>query len=153
MMDMGDTKKAIIIRFNQIIAEYAEIKKVLEEKQKIKSDLLQSLQDCEAAARLFGFDIWKESSNLDSGEPLQPPKLEKSKSVKEFVFEEAKQAYPNPVKASELRKKLEAERNETVHDKTVGMTLYRLSQDRVLRREKHNWFYVPEENRNVNVFS
>jgi hypothetical protein len=33
---------------------------------------------------------------------------------------------------------------EPLHSKTVGMTLYRLSKDGLVRREGHNWFFVPQ---------
>ena len=31
-----------------------------------------------------------------------------------------------------------------IHEKTVGMTLYRLLQDKLVRREGHTWFLVPQ---------
>lgn len=31
---------------------------------------------------------------------------------------------------------------EVLHEKTIGMTLFRLSQKGVARRDGHTWFYV-----------
>ena len=39
-----------------------------------------------------------------------------------------------------------ASQNIEMHDKTVGMTLYRLSKDGLARRDGRTWFYVaPKE--------
>ena len=63
-------------------------------------------------------------------------------TIREFALAQAKAAFPQPVRASELRKQLEADGRPT-HEKTVGMTLYRLLREGHLRREGHNWFFLP----------
>lgn len=47
-------------------------------------------------------------------------------------------------KASEIRAFLESTYSMKLHEKTVGMTLYRLSQDGVVRRVGRTWFFVPQ---------
>jgi hypothetical protein len=79
----------------------------------------------------------QETSN--EGVVLPPPS-----SIREAVLDLAKAAFPQAVFAAELRKALEKQRGGTLHDKTIGMTLYRLSKDGLMRREgQKNWFYVP----------
>ncbi|MDP2123089.1 MAG: hypothetical protein Q8J92_01790 [Parvibaculum sp.] len=59
------------------------------------------------------------------------------------------EAYPAPMKAAEIRSKIEAETRSKFHEKTAGMSLYRLSRDGLVRREgKDLWFFVPEDQRN-----
>lgn len=43
-------------------------------------------------------------------------------------------------KAAPLREQFEKAYGEVIHEKTVGMTLYRLSQDGLVRRDGHTWF-------------
>lgn len=55
-------------------------------------------------------------------------------------------AHPDPVRAAALREKLEMAGIKT-HEKTVGMTLYRLLREGKLRREGWDWFFIPEAER------
>lgn len=138
----------------------------LEEIEKEKSTVSDKLQDCIKFATLFGFDLPKEvdeyfdkkmQENAHSAErPESPPPIEllsiatgKPKTVRELVLEAAQLAYPNAVKATALHNQLE-EAGHRLHDKTVGMTLYRLSQDGYVRRKGREWFFVPESERAEN---
>ncbi len=58
------------------------------------------------------------------------------------------EAYPHPLKASKIQAKIEAEYQTKFHDKTAGMTLYRLSKEGFVRRKGVHWFFVPEDQRN-----
>lgn len=59
------------------------------------------------------------------------------------------EAYPAPLKAAEIREKIESEYRTKFHEKTAGMSLYRLSKEGLVRREgKDLWFFVPEDQRN-----
>jgi hypothetical protein len=80
----------------------------------------------------------------DAGEQ-QVPKGEKpmGETVREIVLEKLKEAGTEGTKAAELRKVIETARGTQLHEKTVGMTLYRLSQEGVARREGRTWFFVP----------
>ncbi len=42
-----------------------------------------------------------------------------------------------------MREFIEKTYGETLHEKTVGMTLYRLSQDNLVHRDGHTWFFGP----------
>lgn len=71
------------------------------------------------------------------------------KPFKERALELLAEAYPKPLKASEIQKKIEKEYRAKYHDKTAGMSLYRLSNDGAVRREGHFWFYIVPEQRLV----
>ncbi|WP_435640724.1 hypothetical protein [Micavibrio aeruginosavorus] len=141
-------RQAIIDRFLEIIAEYTENAVAignLEERQKNLSTLLQ---DCERAGHLFGFDVAKEAFTSQSQENWNlsaPVKTISQKTIKEGILEEAEKAYPKPVRASQLRKVLERRRGETLHEKTIGMTLYRLSKQSLVRRDGWDWYFVPAQ--------
>ena len=74
------------------------------------------------------------------------PTDSRPKTIKDHVLEAAQQAYPNPIRASALRRLLE-EKGIKVHEKTIGMTLYRLSQRGLLTRMGWDWTFVPEDQR------
>jgi hypothetical protein len=112
-------------------------------------------------AVLFNFDLKAEFEDelsrqtqfRDVGSPAQnalemvmsAPDTPK-RTVKDHVANAAQQAYPNPIRASALRRQLEAT-GIGVHEKTIGMTLYRLSRAGMLRRDGWDWFWVPENER------
>jgi hypothetical protein len=111
-------------------------------------------------ATLFNFDLKAEfeaeiSRQTQFREVDAPPQnaLEMAstadtpkRTVKDHVIDAARQAYPNPIRASALRRQLEAT-GIGVHEKTIGMTLYRLSRVNMLRRDGWDWFWVPEGER------
>ena len=123
----------------------------------------QRAQDFVAAARVFGFDLETEyrayavqlaniaatpytveAPQQASIPAVSPPR---NRTVRDIVLEAAQQAYPSAVRAAALRKQLELQ-GIIVHEKTVGMTLYRLSREGVIERKgKADWFFVPEADR------
>ena len=71
----------------------------------------------------------------------------KPKTIRDHILEELELAFPASMKAKRLRGKLE-QLGFSVHSKTVGMSLYRLSNEGLVRREgKGDWFFVPESER------
>lgn len=68
------------------------------------------------------------------GEPTQ--------SVREFTIDALKVAGKFGIKAADIRQAYESSRDVKLHDKTIGMTLYRLSKDDLARREGRLWFFV-----------
>jgi len=74
--------------------------------------------------------------------PTRPP-------VKEIVLDQLKQAGGKGLKAAKIKEYIERVYGDDLHPKTVGMTLFRLSQDGLVRRDRHTWFLV--ETRNAGV--
>lgn len=139
--------------------------KELGEAESRKQAASEKIRGCEAAASLFGFDLnaeWnkqleaRRSQNQlfpdEGGAQPEPSTLaamtaaDKPKTIREHLIEAARNAYPKSVRASRLRRQL-AESGIQTHEKTVGMTLYRLLRERVLRRSGWDWFFVPEDQR------
>jgi hypothetical protein len=67
-----------------------------------------------------------------------PEKLDGS--VRDMVLHLLKEAGAKGIAATAIRKEIETSRGAELHYKTVGMTLYRLSQDKLARREGRTWF-------------
>lgn len=68
--------------------------------------------------------------------------------VREVALQYLKSKAPSGVKAREIKDFIEKLRGESLHEKTVGMTLYRLSEEGRTRREGRTWFFVSEETKN-----
>lgn len=107
--------------------------------------------ECETAARVIGFDLIAAMNAPDERGESQPtvtalpsPTVVPHPSVREAVLAAAQAAYPSPVRATELRAQLEKVRGP-LHEKTVGMTLYRLLRDHKMRREGRDWFFIPPD--------
>jgi hypothetical protein len=64
-------------------------------------------------------------------------------SVREIAIEQLKRAGVAGAKASTIRQVAESILKKKFHEKTAGMTLYRLSKDGLARREGQTWFFVP----------
>lgn len=158
---MGDSvaaKAAVIQEFRRLATRYSQINAIIADLNAEKQGLEARANDCHAAARLFGFDLIAEAAKLD-GPPQSPsapalsgalppeaPAPKTQISVRKFVLNAAKMAHPQSVRASDLRHELEQAGMET-HEKTVGMTLYRLLKKGLVRRVKADWFYVPAADR------
>lgn len=137
-----------------------DAKKALADAESRKKALHESYTKLVDMANLFGFDLDLEFEKATRGtkeiEPsagvneasaiAAPIRSDKRKTVKEYAIDAARHAYPNPIRASALRRVLE-DIGLKVHEKTVGMTLYRLLCDGVLRRQGWDWFFVPETER------
>jgi hypothetical protein len=65
-------------------------------------------------------------------------------SVREIALERLELASEEGLKAADLREFIETTYAGEIHEKTVGMTLYRLLKDGLVRREGHKWFFVPQ---------
>ena len=89
------------------------------------------------------------------GRPSQPTFLgsllgDGQPSVREIALQQLKRAGVGGTKANAIREVVESILKKKVHDKTVGMTLYRLSQEDPpkVRREGQTWFFVPPQGGN-----
>ena len=64
-------------------------------------------------------------------------------SVREIALQQLKRAGDAGSRASTIRQVVESIIKKKVHEKTVGMNFYRLSRDKLVRREGQTWFFVP----------
>jgi hypothetical protein len=108
-----------------------------------------------AAAELWNINILEEmKKRMGAPDEPQPPLLPNGgaarPTVQQFTLVQAEARYPGPVFAAELRKEYERLYGHAVHEKTFGMTLYRLSQMDYapIRREKRaDWYFIPPDER------
>ncbi|WP_024338672.1 hypothetical protein [Bradyrhizobium japonicum] len=90
-------------------------------------------EDSENGAAEDGEDF-EQTTFAGLGEPTQ--------SVREFTIDALRVAGETGIKAADIRQAYESSRNVKLHDKTIGMTLYRLSKDDLARRDGRLWFFV-----------
>lgn len=64
--------------------------------------------------------------------------------VSDLVLDRLKVAGKVGSKAAPIQRYIETTYNTKIHDKTVGMTLYRLQQQKLVRRRGHTWFIAQE---------
>lgn len=65
-------------------------------------------------------------------------------AISEIVLERLLAAGDVGSKAADIREFIEKTYDIEIHEKTAGMTLYRLQVQGKVRREGHTWFFVPQ---------
>lgn len=60
--------------------------------------------------------------------------------VSDIVLDRLKKASEKGSKAAPIQTYIESTYGKKIHDKTVGMTLYRLQKEGLVRRDGHTWF-------------
>jgi hypothetical protein len=81
----------------------------------------------------------------DGSDESETPAEQLDENIKNHVLRRLRQAGEKGAKAVDIRNSLRSDGVE-MHDKTVGMTLYRLSKEGVSRRDGRTWFAVEAEN-------
>jgi hypothetical protein len=81
---------------------------------------------------------------LPQDEKPEAVHLPASASIRELVLERLHLAGNTGARGHDIRQYIEKLRGETLHDKTIGMTLYRLSLDRLTYRKGRIWFLAQE---------
>lgn len=109
--------------------------------------LVDKMKELDDAARVFGLDINVQELPEPERAFMATPSPKRGRLFKDVALEMLEMAYPNPLKAAQVKAEVEKELDTTFHQKTAGMTLYRLAKTGKVRREGHKWFFVPEEER------
>ena len=161
---LEEVRAAILTRYRNLCAEHEMAQKNVDLVQAHQRELMTQINDCFAAARLFGIDLIAEFQGKAKSDPRQPtlltpdpvapgllpvpaaPGARTGPSVKTLVLEAAERAYPRPVRASGVRRELE-KLGYIIHEKTVGMTLYRWSLSHCTRRTGRDWYFIPPDQR------
>jgi len=135
----------------------AKFKGLIESRRTLLKTLAQNtnhIQDAVAAARLFGGEL-KMPPDMDlvlgheepapATAPVQKNLFESGgeQTIREDVITHLKGAGSKGIKAAVIRHSIEAKLGRELHYKTIGMTLYRLSEKGLARRDGFTWFYVP----------
>lgn len=110
-------------------------KQIMDLNEKI-NEIQRQISNLDVGAMAFGLPV----PGLTSGKAPIP----RQRLFKDVALEKLKEAYPKPLKAAQLKEAVERQLGRTVHPKTPGMSLYRLAQDKLVRREGHKWYFVPK---------
>lgn len=166
---MPPEQTAVLSKYVDGIVKRADARELMTRANELRAEGTSMMERARDAADLLGFDIeealdrwalFMERADTAYGPPqtidlnaAAPAVLERRlederPTVREFILAEALAAAPGPVRAADLRKKYEEKYALTVHEKTFGMTLYRLSERDFMRREGHaDWYFIPEHAR------
>ena len=100
----------------------------------------------------MSFKILKDVFGVEDGETIDSDELDEEHPkemprVADIILERLKVASAEGSKAAEIRRYIFKTYKADIHEKTVGMTLYRLQKEGVVRREGHVWFLASSEAR------
>jgi hypothetical protein len=140
---------AVMEKVERLVAERTKLKERWQANNAAWSDAV-------AAGRLFGLAVTLPNDverATPGGLPRYRPRLgqttlfepaaEGEGSIREAVIDRLKKAGAAGAKAADIRREIEKMQGRELHDKTIGMTLYRLSLKGQSRRDGITWFYVP----------
>ena len=120
----------------------------------LKPALEARLDELDSAARVFGFQLLNEGTQIVPVDGIPDPAASETSTghqFKDIAYKVLEDAYPNPVRAPDLQMKVEAILGRKFHDKTAGITLYRFSLDGVVTRNGRLWLFVPKDNRQQRI--
>lgn len=109
--------------------------KAEEKAKKRREEAEAEMRDLEAGARAFGLTV----DDAASQSVTAPEPSADGPSAKQIIVNALTMAYPNGVKAAQLRAIVERELGRPVHYKTAGMTLYRLKDAGEVERDGILW--------------
>lgn len=146
---------AVLSKYQDLTHQLARVEKSIAKMREHRSDVISKLRDAAAAARLFGVQLPANFAPVsDDPPPIVPaPPVAQATSgqpkatVRELVLEMLANSYPEPLRAKTINERLAANHGLEMHEKTVGMTLYRLSQIHMSKRKGFDWYFVPENER------
>jgi|GEM_PF-5840945 len=120
------------------LARYAAEEKEARERKEEAHGKAKSLID---AAALLGFVI-EGFEEAEAEAKAEQKKSDGGITAREIIMDALKKVFPKPLRAAELRQIIEQRIGRPIHTKTPGMTLYRLGEEGLVRREGHSWFAV-----------
>lgn len=157
--DMGLT--AIGAKREALTTELQDIRQKTKQFAQREQQILRDLRDCDAAERLFRKDPTAPSlfpivAVGGGGAGTQflltdfalggaGGAVATTPRIKDVVLQQLEVAGPVGTKAKFIRSYIEQTLNTAIHEKTVGMYLYRLLKDGKARREGVRWFFVPSK--------
>lgn len=133
------------------------------------TDLQEEIKLLDQAAKTFGINISAqnaedvriqhliEEENNTEERPYYARKIDQTDSletkndqyqpspVRDIALQFIKAHYPAPIKSPDLRIHIEKVLGRRIHEKTAGMTLYRLSKIGKVSRDKQDWVYIPSQ--------
>lgn len=111
-------------------------------------EIVDEVNALDQAANTFELDLVLQHTGPESGQLFGEDGTLDQKGFKDLTIDLMEQVYPKGIRASEVRAQIERLLRRQFHEKTAGMTLYRLSQEYLVRRDGLLWYWVPPEDRN-----
>lgn len=163
-VDVDAVAEATVAKYRELQKRFAEVTerrlaalKTAEELEKEQHRIGEQARQCHQTGILFGFDLGALLERPSSSPmhrqlelPPPPPHRPKFPTVKSFVLDAAREAFPASVRAADLRRAILNHLGLELHEKTVGMTLYRLSKEGFITRNGIDWFFNPNASRAAN---
>jgi hypothetical protein len=158
--------EALISKHNQALAEHQRLFDVLLDLYDESRENFAGLRDLHAAGRVFGLELEIPDENarlaaqrfflspqaraereikLTAMQPAPAPTPEAvaMPRIRDIVLERLKAAEKNGTRAAPIREYIRTTYGKDIHEKTVGMTLYRLANEKLAHRIGITWFYGP----------
>jgi hypothetical protein len=139
--------KEISERRERLMQRGDQLNRVLERADKRFEAVKREIIELERSAKVLGipFDDVAEAvaPRLRRGAPQERGE----KAFKDVALSALAYVFPASLRAKQIQEHVQKELDREFHPKTAGMTLYRLSQDNLVRREEADWFFVPEDER------
>ena len=136
---------AIKEKMHSAILELEQIPAKRQDLDRREKELNRIVANAKAAGELFGVELETPDDVIRQSEhsAIRRHTENQVPTIRELTVEWLKTAGDSGIKAATIRQQIESKYHINLHDKTVGMTLWRLSQDGLARREGHTWFFVP----------
>ncbi|MCH7543171.1 MAG: hypothetical protein IIB65_06000 [Proteobacteria bacterium] len=157
----GDALEAIADKRRGLEAQHADVRALIQDKMKRLRSIERGLEDCDAASRLFGqHEAADDASEFTGGgkpkvtpprelggtpSPLTQTVPSLKPSFKEAAIEFLQKVYPRGLKATHIRALTQSHYGISAHEKTAGMTLYRLKKEGLVRRNGLYWYFLAPE--------
>jgi hypothetical protein len=126
------------------------------ERARAKVDALTvELDDLDKSARVFGLDVieaYEPVHTDDEDDGAIPEDGTTGPLIRDIILDALRNAYPEPLRVSQLKPLAERVIGRPVHFKTPGMTLYRLSKDGLVTRDGRDWYFKPSEQQQKPLF-
>ncbi len=149
--------EAILAKRDRLLAERKALRLKAAELAARDRYIDRELADCKAAARVFDLEIsfqeeksWEGwQTNLDKNKDLIPASgavLQKRDmpKLRDIVLDCLRLAGERGSKAAPIQEYVETTYATKIHQKTIGLTLYRLLRQGLVRRNGHTWFFVSQ---------
>ncbi len=162
----GSALEAIADKRRGLEEQHGEVRALIQDEMKRLRSIERELEDCDAASRLFGqheasMQEGGEDADefIDDGKPKVTPLRELGgapspltqtvpslkPSFKEAAIEFLQKVYPRGLKATHIRALAQSHYGIGAHEKTAGMTLYRLKKEGLVRRNGLYWYSLAPE--------